>query len=123
MTRDEARKLWQDSGLTYAVLSWPNIERLEEILDFELTPSGLMRGTYRLDKRRTKMYKPPNFAVEIRCKAHYFENREAVTFNINGFVGFAGWADDINIQPILSGFSRWVNEMVAGSRHRAQQEA
>lgn len=47
----------------------------------------------------------------INCKSFYFDDREAVTFNSDEFVGFAGWADDRNVQPILSGFCSWVDEM------------
>ena len=39
----------------------------------------------------------------VRVKSHYFDAREGVTFGSDGFVGFAGWADENNIQPILCG--------------------
>lgn len=29
----------------------------------------------------------------------------------DGFVGFAGWAGDHNVQPILTAFCRWVDEL------------
>lgn len=51
--------------------------------------------------------------AEVRCKADYFDDREAVTFNTDGFIGFAGWADNTNVQPILEGFKEWVREMKA----------
>lgn len=47
----------------------------------------------------------------IRVKSHYFDSREGVTFGSDGFVGFAGWADETNIQPILWGVVDWVKEV------------
>lgn len=46
----------------------------------------------------------------IRIDGHYFENREAVSFNEDGFIGFCGWADSKNERAILDGFYRWLNE-------------
>lgn len=33
--------------------------------------------------------------------------------NCDGFVGFAGWADDTNVQPILTAFCAWVDGVEA----------
>jgi hypothetical protein len=52
----------------------------------------------------------PGYA-EIRYKGSYFDNREAVSFNKDGFIGFAGWADDRNVQPVSEGFAKWVKEV------------
>lgn len=46
----------------------------------------------------------------IRVKSHYFDSREGVTFS-DDFVGFAGWADETNIQPILWAMIDWVEEV------------
>lgn len=40
----------------------------------------------------------------------YFKGREAISFNSDGFIGFAGWADDKNVQPFLRAFVLWVVE-------------
>lgn len=34
--------------------------------------------------------------------------REAVSFNQDGFIGFAGWASTENAQPFYRGFMRWL---------------
>ena len=44
----------------------------------------------------------------------HFEDREAITFNPQDskgvcFVGFAGWADDTNVTPFVSAFSKFVD--------------
>ena len=41
---------------------------------------------------------------------NYFEGREAVSFNEDGFIGFCGWADGCNERAILEGFYRWMQE-------------
>jgi hypothetical protein len=111
MTRDEARKAFALSGLTYAVVTRPNIETLRKMIDAEMKMAALMDGTYRMRKIcRLRMY-PLGIGAELRCKSHYFDNREAVSFNHDGFIGFAGWADDNNIKPVLAGFVAWIDLM------------
>ena len=56
--------------------------------------------------------------AEIRCRAHYFSMREAITFNEgfgeDGFIGFCGWSDSKNEKPILKAFSTWLNDYMLG---------
>ena len=44
----------------------------------------------------------------IFVDSHYFNGREAISFN-RDFVGFAGWADDTNIQPFVKAFIRFTD--------------
>lgn len=37
----------------------------------------------------------------------YFKKREAISFNSDGFIGFAGWASTTNTQPFLRAFIKW----------------
>lgn len=46
----------------------------------------------------------------IRVDGPYFEDREAISLNPDGFVGFAGWADSRNERPFLVAFARWLDE-------------
>lgn len=46
----------------------------------------------------------------VKCKANYFEDREAVSFNGDGFVGFCGWADGDNTQIVLDAFQSWLDD-------------
>ena len=46
--------------------------------------------------------------VEITVDGSYFKNREGITFNSDGFVGFAGWACDTNAEPFANAFIDWV---------------
>ena len=75
-----------------------------------------MRGSFRCKQRGVIKETSHGKYAEIRCKADYFEDREAVSFNTDGFIGFAGWADDKNIQPVLAGFEAWIREIQGEKR-------
>ena len=107
LTRDQARALFVTANLNYSILTKERVQRLRTLVNAKMKESGLIKGAYRCHQR--PIIRPGH--AEIRCKASYFENREAITFNTDGFIGFAGWADDRNIQPVLAGFAAWVSEV------------
>lgn len=117
MTRDEARACWVKSGLTYDVLTRENVSRLQTLVDDEMKSSGCIRGTFRAGRCKVAIRAGKPWA-DIRCKAFYFKDRQAITFEPDGFVGFAGWADAENVQPVLSAFCTWVDEMAASTSAR-----
>ena len=47
------------------------------------------------------------YSCFLTVSAHYFANRECISFNRDGFIGFAGWADQGNVNPILRAFLKW----------------
>ncbi|MBB3947096.1 hypothetical protein GGQ73_003060 [Rhizobium skierniewicense] len=114
MTREEARAAWDTSGLTYAHLTASSVQKLRDLIGTKMKSSGLMApsgrsaGTYRIQSKIKVWLQHGGFGCGLYCKAFYFKDREAVTFNDNGFIGFAGWADEVNVQPILSAFVEWV---------------
>lgn len=107
MTRDEARSLFESAKLDYSVITPKSIQRLRTLINLRMKESGCMRGVLRCRQRAVVR----EGYAEIKCKASYFDDREAVTFNRDRFIGFAGWADDKNIQPVLAGFTDWVREV------------
>ena len=114
MTRDEARALFSTSGVDWlSAVTKPNMRRLISLIDARMVASGCIDGTLRM--RRVHAVHPavPKPWAALRCYASYFGDREAVTFNQDGFIGFAGWADSINAQPILDGFANWIREMAS----------
>lgn len=115
MTRNEARALWEASGLTYADLTPSALQSLRRCIDDAMRQSGLIRGTYRCHQRpKVKHGKDGEVvSVELRCRSYYFNDRQAVTFDNSGFIGFAGWADDTNIEPVLRGFADWLRSIAA----------
>jgi len=112
MTRNEARALWNEVGLNYDVLTPENLDTLRSLVEGELRAGDYFRGTLRCAREFTTGTNAFGcFYADLKCEADYFESRQAITFEADGFVGFAGWADDHNVQPFLSGFSRWVEEL------------
>lgn len=107
ITRDDCRTAFRDAGLTYDVLSPENLRKLRECINSRMVDSGLFNDTFRCHQRAT--FK--DGLAAIKCRAHYFEEREAVTFNEDGFIGFAGWASTESVQPILQGFLHWVLDL------------
>jgi len=115
MNRDEARARFKDAGLTYGNVDAASLQRLKELIDEKMVASGLMKGSYRCnDKVKLQGQGKAQFFAGIECHAFYFDKREAVSFNQDGFIGFAGWSDDTNVQPILEGFVAWVEELEHG---------
>jgi hypothetical protein len=107
IARNDARTAFKDAGLNYEVLSPENLRKLRECINSRMVESGLFKGTFRCHQRATSA----DGLAAIKCRAHYFEEREAVTFNTDGFIGFAGWASRESVQPILRGFLDWVREV------------
>lgn len=110
-TRDDAREAWVRSGLTYDALTPEAMERLRQLLDAEMQSGEYLRGTFRANHKPKQIREG---GYDIRCTAWYFKGRQArqcITFEPGGFVGFAGWSDDTNIQPIIRAFLAWIDEM------------
>ena len=60
--------------------------------------------------------RPGIYEAFLRVDGRYWQGREAVSFNGDGFIGIAGWADDNNVQPFLRGFMRWLKEWMNCTR-------
>jgi hypothetical protein len=116
--RDGARATFAASGLDYGTaLTKPNLVRLAAYIDQAMVASGAVRGSLRM-RRSLNLRRRDGRIVgaSLRCKGFYFDDREAVTFNEDGFVGFAGWADDTNVRPVVAGFSKWLGEFAGAAR-------
>ena len=97
LTRNDMRAAF--AKLSIDIPSLEQLKRLRKEINEQMKASGCFRGTFRMRNTRDEY---------LGCKSDYFDNREAVSFNRDGFVGFAGWADNENVQPILRGFQIWM---------------
>jgi hypothetical protein len=128
MTNNEARKYFDDKGLDYSVLTKSNIEKLKEIVKEELKNFknahnlGFRMFLRMVRKQDIKTINGKN-TLFLRCRGtlsdgkksfNHFTDREAISFNRDEFIGFAGWADSTNVQPFLSAFVKWCDLMEAG---------
>jgi hypothetical protein len=111
--RNEARQYFTDSGLSFDDIRREHIDTLREIIQTHLD----RRNEKLSDTKMTvnKRMRKPDFAggklkqCEITMRCHYFNSREAITFDRSGFIGFAGWADDGNVNPLTDAFKEWVD--------------
>lgn len=118
-TREDARSYWTAAGLAVAELDFGKVDRLREMIDAEMQSGGYLRGTFRAKKKVKRLR---SGCWHVACEAWYFKGshaRQAVTFQEDGFIGFAGWSDDTNIQPIIRAFMAWVDEMTRAARKAA----
>lgn len=112
LTRNDARAAFAATGISLLDLTEVEILDLRDRLDVALKASGLIGGTYRMRRFRPVWKGTIAFPwLQLTCRSRHFDQREAVTFNPDGFVGFAGWADDDNVAPILQGFVAWVGSL------------
>ena len=136
LTRDEVREAFS-RNLTYADVRAIDIRALQGFIavecarhDRELDSKGeflmLMQPSYR------KRYEPKVVASQERAGIYeaylfidgrYWQGREAISFNGDGFIGIAGWADDNNVQPFLRAFMRWLKEWMGCTKVRRSAAA
>lgn len=111
-TTDHARNYFREKGLSYDSINEGDILTLVMMIQQELKKSnkaGETSVTMRLSEK-IDMKRKSNGAI-ISCylymNSHYFTRREAISFNRDGFIGFAGWADQGNTNPLLRAFLGW----------------
>lgn len=113
-TTNEAREFFKNRGLSYDSIHEGDILILCMMLQKELKKSnkaGETSVTMTL-RKRIDMKKKSNGSITefyIYMNAHYFTRRECISFNRDGFIGFAGWADQGNTNPLLRAFLEWCN--------------
>ena len=124
-TNDEARDYFKRCGLTYADITEWDILSLVLMINRELKKSNRVGetsvNTISLSKK-IDMKKNTNGTI-LNCylylNSHYFTRREAISFNTDGFIGFAGWADDGNLNPLRRAFLLWCDELKSESEDKA----
>lgn len=112
-SNDEARQYFKDKGLTYADVTEGDILVLVGNLNKEIKKSNkageTSTDTMHLSKKIAikKNRDGSIISCYLYMNSHYFTQREAISFNEDGFIGFAGWADQGNTNPILRAFLKW----------------
>ena len=110
MTTDESRQLFKELGLTYADAKY-HTYLLMEVLKTHLKEHC---KTSHIQMRLSKIVhfddaKFANGGPYLYVNGDYFKRRECISFNRDGFIGFAGWASSSNLKPILNAFNYWCN--------------
>lgn len=103
MTRDEVRAGLKRAGATPDRVTDDDLKSLRRIISKHLRRSGIYGGTARI-ARAKKDLKFIEMKTDLWAPGVC---REAVSFNRDGFVGIAGWADNRNVRPILDALTEW----------------
>ncbi len=119
-TNDEARSYFREKGLSYDSINEGDILVLAIFCQHELKKSckagetsvSTMCMSKKIDMKLTSNGKITSCFLYMN--SHYFTEREAISFNRDGFIGFAGWADQGNVNPLLRAFLRWCDVMHDG---------
>lgn len=113
ITNNEAREKFVSMGLFYANLDEPKIRLLYAMLCEELkffceheddakmgmTVSQRLEMSVSIDGQFQHAF--------MYVDGSYFKEREAISFNPGGFIGFGGWASSKNVQPMIRAFIKW----------------
>ena len=118
----EARDYFARKRLTYDDITEGDILVLIMLLNKHIKKSNKENetsvSTMRLSEK-VDMKKKSNGTI-ITCflymNSHYFTRRECISFNRDGFIGFAGWADQGNTNPILRAFLEWCDYLAEGGK-------
>ena len=129
---DFARQKFIDKGLNYSDIKMSDFFRLvglvsEEIENFPeyLNQHPELYGIHTMIISQRKKDNKPVFNADdngrmksafIKVSSHYFEGREAISFNADGWIGFCGWASGTNEIPFINAFNRWLDTLKAGVR-------
>jgi hypothetical protein len=117
---EEARDRFKSLGLTYKDITQKALIELVEILNQELVKFDNKGFKMKLEKvlQKDVHFNTKGAFVKAFFKVSgafegqkpYFRKREAISFNTDGFIGFAGWSDSKNILPLLKAFDRWMED-------------
>lgn len=125
---EEARQYFRDKGLTYDDVTEGDILSLLMLLNREIKKSNKAGETSVSTMHmssKISMKKRTNGTI-IKCflyiNSHYFTRREAISFNEDGFIGFAGWADQGNTNPLLRAFLRWCDDLAEAKEAALRSE-
>lgn len=109
-TNDEARDYFKNKGLTYDDVKEGDILVLTMLLNKHIKASKKTGETKMYLSKKVDYKKKTNgsmIACYLYVNSDYFNRRECISFNEDYFIGFAGWADQYNIKPILRAFLEW----------------
>lgn len=108
MNNNDARQYFKQSNLSYEDLTIESINQLRKLISKELKKTTNLKMTLsRKDKNHFLIKNGKLYYSSIRVDSFYFSKREGISFNPDGFIGFAGWADSENTEPFINAFVKW----------------
>jgi hypothetical protein len=131
MTNEEARQYFKDCNLSYGDIGQNELEQLLLYIDesykkyLEDGGSNAKEMNMSLSpmRKKDKCFKNGKLQYAfIQVNGSYFSRRECISFNSDGFIGFAGWASTGNVIPIISAFEKWCDWMSRRCKNMTQIE-
>jgi hypothetical protein len=119
-TNDEAREYFKSKGLSYEKIHDYDLLILRYLLVKEIEKSNKTGetsvNTMRMSSKQSMTLNSDDTiqTAFLFMSSHYFENRECISFNRDGFIGIAGWADQGNLNPIKRAFLKWCDFLTDG---------
>ena len=120
MTRDKARAYFKTNGLAYSDIEYADLFFLELLLNEQFNRQlqenylvyGLSKPIYWIHVNYGGYNARYDERDRITCafltgEGSYFDAREVISFNADGFIGFCGEASDENTEPVLTAFVKW----------------
>lgn len=120
----EARDYFKNNRLTYVDVTKERFNKLVEILQIYLDKRNQEQNnitdvhkkdyTYKMDKciYNKATAKRPCMSAYIHVKVDNYSVREGISFNSDGWIGFAGWASTYNTVLFTNAFKDWVDWVV-----------
>lgn len=114
---NSVREYFKDKGLSYSDITEGDICTLVMLLNKHVKQAAkkgeMSTTTMRMSQKIKSKFTTNGKMVEcyLFINSHYFIQRECISFNNNGFIGFAGWADDTNLAPIIAAFIEWCDSI------------
>lgn len=114
--RNEARAKFEAAGLSYSDITEGELLMLVMILNRTFKkcrkdPDSPIQASMTLSKKMQTKWKTNGTlnSAFLFMNGPYFKMRECISFNEDGFIGFCGWADDYNAEPVACAFEEWVD--------------
>lgn len=117
MEREKARECFIDKKLTYQNITSEDICVLVMMLNKSIKKACKeIEMSMRMSEKIKSKYTSSGKLIEcyLFINGDYFTRRECISFNTDGFIGFAGWADDENVKPLLDAFAKWCEYLAGG---------
>jgi hypothetical protein len=113
--REEARNYWKSFGFKYSDITPNHIEKLRELIKWELqtylpTTDHARQMDMRISQERKKDFKFKDNKLlygGLYVDGSYFTKREGIFFEEGGRIAFCGWADGENKMPFIIAFKKW----------------
>lgn len=120
---DIAREYFIEKGLQYSDITELCFKELVSILKFRLAQENRARDKandmdyrFSIDSKFCKYQKAADdkpFQAFIEVTLDNYVSRPAISFNSNGWIGFAGWASSHNVKPFTDAFMEWCDWMAS----------